>query len=174
MKEYFSASRFYNSSWNSTDSCCKWFPSPRSLESYFSMIDIEIWALKFLIRDERIFSASRSYNSSWNFTDSCSKWCPSPRSVELYFSMIDIEILALNILDKRWKNIFQPADLTILPETPQIPALSGSRLRDRLNQFSQWLILRFLLLISLIRDERIFSASRSYNSSWNSTDSCSK
>jgi hypothetical protein len=38
--------------------------------------------------------------------------------------MIDIEILAF----KRCKNTFQPADPTILPETPQIPALSGAQL----------------------------------------------
>jgi hypothetical protein len=44
--------------------------------------------------------------------------------------MIDIEILALDIFDKRRKNIFQPADPAILPETPQIPALSGAYLRD--------------------------------------------
>jgi hypothetical protein len=37
--------------------------------------------------------------------------------------MIDIEILVLYIFDKRCKNIFQPADPTILPETPHIPAL---------------------------------------------------
>jgi hypothetical protein len=38
--------------------------------------------------------------------------------------MIEIEILALHIFDKRLKNIFQPTDSTILPETPQFPALS--------------------------------------------------
>jgi hypothetical protein len=37
------------------------------------------------------------------------------------------------IIAKRSKNIFQPADPTILPETPQIPALSGAHLRDGLN-----------------------------------------
>jgi hypothetical protein len=41
--------------------------------------------------------------------------------------MIDIEILALNIFDKSRKKIFQPVDQTILPETPQIPALSGAQ-----------------------------------------------
>jgi hypothetical protein len=51
--------------------------------------------------------------------------------------MIDIEILDLNIFDKRLKNTFQPADLTIIPETPQIPALSGADLRDGLNLISQ-------------------------------------
>jgi hypothetical protein len=44
--------------------------------------------------------------------------------------MIDIEILALYIIDKRRKNTFHPADPTILPETPQIPALSGAHLLD--------------------------------------------
>jgi hypothetical protein len=47
------------------------------------------------------------------------------------------------IIAKRLKNIFQPADPTILPETPQIPALSGQHLRDGLNLISQLLILRF-------------------------------
>jgi hypothetical protein len=47
--------------------------------------------------------------------------------------MIDIEILAYNIFDKRRKNIFQPADPTILPETPKVPALSGAHFRDCLN-----------------------------------------
>jgi hypothetical protein len=56
--------------------------------------------------------------------------------------MIDIEILALDIFDKRWKNIFQPANPTILPKTPQIPALSGADLQDGLNLISQWLILK--------------------------------
>jgi hypothetical protein len=54
------------------------------------------------------FSASRSYN--------------------------DIEILAL---DKSSKNIFQPADPIIFPETPQIPAMSGAHLRNSLNLISQ-------------------------------------
>jgi hypothetical protein len=48
--------------------------------------------------------------------------------------MIDIEILAL---DKSSKNIFQPADPIIFPETPQIPALSGAHLRGGLNLISQ-------------------------------------
>jgi hypothetical protein len=51
--------------------------------------------------------------------------------------MIDIEFLALNIVDKRWKNIFQPTKPTILPETPQIPALIREHLRDGLNLISQ-------------------------------------
>jgi hypothetical protein len=41
------------------------------------------------------------------------------------------------IIAKRLKNIFQPADPTILPETPQIPALSGAHLLDGLNLLSQ-------------------------------------
>jgi hypothetical protein len=41
------------------------------------------------------------------------------------------------------KEDFQPADPTILPETPQIPALSGEHLQDGLNLISQLLILRF-------------------------------
>jgi hypothetical protein len=57
--------------------------------------------------------------------------------------MFDIEILALNIVDNRWKNIFQPADPTILPETRKIPTLSGAHLLDGLNLVSQCLILRF-------------------------------
>jgi hypothetical protein len=79
------------------------------------------------------FSASRSYNCSWNFTDSCSKLSTSPRWRKSYFPIIDIEILALNIFRKRWKNIFQPADPTILPETPETPALNGAHLRDGVN-----------------------------------------
>jgi hypothetical protein len=51
--------------------------------------------------------------------------------------MIDIEILARNIFDTRLKNIFQPADPIILPENPQIPALSAAHLRDGLNLISQ-------------------------------------
>jgi hypothetical protein len=51
--------------------------------------------------------------------------------------MIHIEILALDNFDKRRRDIFQPADPTILPETPQIPALSGAHLRDGLNLVSQ-------------------------------------
>jgi hypothetical protein len=34
-------------------------------------------------------------------------------------------------------NIFQQADPTTLPETPQIPALSGAHLLDGLNLISQ-------------------------------------
>jgi hypothetical protein len=41
------------------------------------------------------------------------------------------------IIAKRFKNIFQPPDPTILPGTPQIPALSEAHLRDHLNIFSQ-------------------------------------
>jgi hypothetical protein len=41
------------------------------------------------------------------------------------------------IIAKRSKNIFQPADSTIPPETPQIPALSGAHLLDGLNLISQ-------------------------------------
>jgi hypothetical protein len=41
------------------------------------------------------------------------------------------------IIAKRSKNIFQPADPMILPENPQIPALSAAHLRDGLNQISQ-------------------------------------
>jgi hypothetical protein len=41
------------------------------------------------------------------------------------------------IIVKRSKNIFQPADPIILPETPQIPALSVAHLRDGLNLISQ-------------------------------------
>jgi hypothetical protein len=51
--------------------------------------------------------------------------------------MIDFEILALDIFDKRCKNIFQPADLIILPETLKIPALSGAHLRECLKLISQ-------------------------------------
>jgi hypothetical protein len=40
------------------------------------------------------------------------------------------------IIVKWSKNIFQPAD-RILPETPQIPALSGAHLRDCLKLISQ-------------------------------------
>jgi hypothetical protein len=47
------------------------------------------------------------------------------------------------IIAKWLKNIFQPADPTILSETLQIPALSRAHLRDGLNLISQWLILRF-------------------------------
>jgi hypothetical protein len=36
------------------------------------------------------------------------------------------------IIAKRSRNIFQPADSTILPESPQTPALSDAHLRDRL------------------------------------------
>jgi hypothetical protein len=50
--------------------------------------------------------------------------------------MIYIKILALDIFDKRGNNIFQPADPLVLPETPQIPALSGAHLRDGLNLIS--------------------------------------
>jgi hypothetical protein len=78
------------------------------------------------------FSANRSHNSLWNSADSCSKWSTSPRLLKSYFPMIDIEILALDIFDKRWKNIFQPADPIILPENLQIPALSEAHLRDGL------------------------------------------
>jgi hypothetical protein len=42
-----------------------------------------------------------------------------------------------NIIAKWSKNIFQPADLIILPETPQIPSLSEVHLRDGLNLISQ-------------------------------------
>jgi hypothetical protein len=41
------------------------------------------------------------------------------------------------IIAKRSKNIFQPADPTIVPETPQIPALSGVHLQEGLNLISQ-------------------------------------
>jgi hypothetical protein len=41
------------------------------------------------------------------------------------------------IIATRLKNIFQPADPLILPETPHIPALSGAHLRDGLNLISQ-------------------------------------
>jgi hypothetical protein len=41
------------------------------------------------------------------------------------------------IIAKRLKNIFQPADPTTLPESPQIHALSGAYLRDGLNFISQ-------------------------------------
>jgi hypothetical protein len=41
------------------------------------------------------------------------------------------------IIAKRLKNIFQPADPKILPETPQIIALSGAYLRNGLNLISQ-------------------------------------
>jgi hypothetical protein len=51
--------------------------------------------------------------------------------------MIDIKVSALDIFDKILKNIFQPADPTILPETPQISALSGAHLRDNLNLIFQ-------------------------------------
>jgi hypothetical protein len=51
--------------------------------------------------------------------------------------MSDNDILALDIFDNRLKNIFQPANLTIHPETPQIPALSGAHLRDDLILSSQ-------------------------------------
>jgi hypothetical protein len=37
------------------------------------------------------------------------------------------------IIAKWSNNFFQPADPTILPETPQIPALSGAHFRDCLN-----------------------------------------
>jgi hypothetical protein len=37
---------------------------------------------------------------------------------------------------KRLKNIFQPADPIILPETPQSPALSGAHLLHGLNLIS--------------------------------------
>jgi hypothetical protein len=47
--------------------------------------------------------------------------------------MIHIEILAYDIVDKRGNNIFQPADPTILTETPQIPAVSGAHLQGGLN-----------------------------------------
>jgi hypothetical protein len=49
--------------------------------------------------------------------------------------------------DKRWKTIFQPADPLILPENPQIPALSGEHLRDGLNLISQLLILSNVLIL---------------------------
>jgi hypothetical protein len=48
MKEYFSASRSYNSSKNSTDACSKLSTSPRWLKSYFPLIDMEISALDIL------------------------------------------------------------------------------------------------------------------------------
>jgi hypothetical protein len=35
------------------------------------------------------------------------------------------------------KEYFQPADSLILPETPQIPALSGAHLLDGLSLISQ-------------------------------------
>jgi hypothetical protein len=34
------------------------------------------------------------------------------------------------MIAKRLKNVFQPADPIILPETPEIPALSGEHLRN--------------------------------------------
>jgi hypothetical protein len=92
---------------------------------------------------KKYFSASRSYNSSRNSTDSCSKWSTSLTWLKSSFSIIDTEILALNIVDERRKNIFQPADPLILPETPKIPALSGAHLLQGLNLLSQLLILRF-------------------------------
>jgi hypothetical protein len=51
--------------------------------------------------------------------------------------MIDIEFLVLNIFDKKMKEYFQPAKPTILPKTPQIPALSGARLFCGLNPIFQ-------------------------------------
>jgi hypothetical protein len=47
------------------------------------------------------------------------------------------------IITKWLKNIFQPADPIILPETPQIPDLSRTHLSQGLNLFSQLLIMRF-------------------------------
>jgi hypothetical protein len=41
------------------------------------------------------------------------------------------------IIAKRSKNIFQPEEPIILPETPQILALSCAHLRDGLNLISQ-------------------------------------
>jgi hypothetical protein len=41
-----------------------------------------------------------------------------------------------NIIGKWLKNIFQPADPIILPETPHIPALSAAHLVDGLNLIS--------------------------------------
>jgi hypothetical protein len=46
-----------------------------------------------------------------------------------------IMLITNTIIAKRSENIFQPADPTILPETPQIPALSGAHLRDGLSLF---------------------------------------
>jgi hypothetical protein len=53
------------------------------------------------------------------------------------------------IIAKRSKNIFQQADSIILPETPQIPALSGAHLRDGWNLIFQWLILRWKTFMTL-------------------------
>jgi hypothetical protein len=50
---------------------------------------------------------------------------------------IKIMLNSHTIIAERLKNIFQPANPTILPETPQIPALSGERLLDGLNLISQ-------------------------------------
>jgi hypothetical protein len=40
------------------------------------------------------------------------------------------------IISKRSKNIFQPKDPSILPATPQIPALSDAHIQNRLNLIS--------------------------------------
>jgi hypothetical protein len=46
-------------------------------------------------------------------------------------------LISHTIIAKRFKNIFQPADPTILPETPRIPAPSGTNLSAGLNIISQ-------------------------------------
>jgi hypothetical protein len=56
--------------------------------------------------------------------------------------LIDIKVFALDTFDKKRKNIFQPADPEIFPETPQVPALNGAHFRDCLNLITQLLILR--------------------------------
>jgi hypothetical protein len=71
------------------------------------------------------------------------------RWLKSYFPMIDIEILALNIFNKRCKNIFQPADLTILPETPQINE------NNKIHVYKNFFLFRFerdqlLLLLMLL------------------------
>jgi hypothetical protein len=47
--------------------------------------------------------------------------------------MLNSHIIIANLV----KNIFQPSDPIILPETPQIPAPSRAHLLDGLNLISQ-------------------------------------
>jgi hypothetical protein len=56
---------------------------------------------------------------------------------KLLFSDKNTKYKKYTITVKRVKNVFQPADPIILPETPQIPALCGVHLGDGLNLISQ-------------------------------------
>jgi hypothetical protein len=65
------------------------------------------------------FSASRSYNTPENPQILALSGAHLRDGLNLISQWLILR-LAVDIFDKEWKKIFQPADPTILPETPQI------------------------------------------------------